>query len=92
MEAVLIQCDILSHSRYQLQITIPPPESTVVIKLIMRWTIDRSLMYQNHLRVYLCVLGAGEIANNITHIFIFIFDVSKPANIQNLGSFIASTW
>jgi hypothetical protein len=42
MEAVVIQCDILNHSRYQLQITIPPRESTVVPELLMMWTIDSS--------------------------------------------------
>jgi hypothetical protein len=54
MEAVVIQCDIPNHSRDQLQITIPPPESTVVLKLIMMstvvpkfirvWTIESSLI------------------------------------------------
>ena len=55
MEVVVIQCDIPNHSRDQLQITIPPPESTVVLKLIMMstvlvpkfirvWTIESSLI------------------------------------------------
>ena len=47
MEAVVIQCDILNHSRYQFHITIPPRESTVVSKLIMMWTINNSLTDQN---------------------------------------------
>jgi hypothetical protein len=47
MEGVVLQCDILNLSRYQLQITIPPHKSTVVPKLIRMWTIYSSLMDQN---------------------------------------------
>jgi hypothetical protein len=46
-EAVVVECGRLNLTRYQLQITIPPRESTVVPKLRMMWTIESSLMYQN---------------------------------------------
>ena len=71
MEAVVIQCDIPNHSRDQLQITIPPPESTVVLKLIMMstvtvvpkfirvWTIESSLIgsQRSGLVVFCLVIG-----------------------------------
>ena len=47
MEAVVEECGRLNLTRYQLQITIPPREFTVVPKLIMMWTIDSSLTDQN---------------------------------------------
>jgi hypothetical protein len=47
MEAVVAQCSRLNLTRYQLQIKIPPRESTVVPKLRMMWTIDSSLTAQN---------------------------------------------
>jgi hypothetical protein len=47
MEVVVVQCDILNLSRYQLQIKIPPSHSTVVPKFIRMWTIDSSLVDQN---------------------------------------------
>jgi hypothetical protein len=51
MEAGVIQFDILNQSRYQLQITIPPCESTAVPKFIRMWTIDSFLVDQN-LHIY----------------------------------------
>jgi hypothetical protein len=49
MEAVVIQCGRLNHSRYQ--ITITPREFTVVPKFIRMRTIDSSYMDQN-LQIY----------------------------------------
>jgi hypothetical protein len=47
MKALVVECGRLNLTRYQLHITIPPCESTVVPKLIRMWTIDSSLMDQN---------------------------------------------
>ena len=37
MEALVVKCDILKQSRYQLPMLIPPSHSVVVPKLIVVW-------------------------------------------------------
>jgi hypothetical protein len=70
MEAVVIQCGRLNLTRYDLQITIPPREISVVPKLRMMWTIDSSLTDQNQ-QIYKIwehsqpLLGDGSSCNTV---------------------------
>ena len=70
MEEVVVQWSMVNLICYQLQITIPPRESTVVPQLRMMWTIESSLTDQNQ-QIYKIwehsqpLLGDGSSCNTV---------------------------
>jgi hypothetical protein len=52
IETVVVKFYILNFSKYQMQRKIPPSPSGVVPKLKVMWTVDNSLMDQNHPKIH----------------------------------------